>query len=144
MDILRDENFWVCLPLIAWIGVIFYFSSARGSIRRTARFFIPALAFLFPQGDAPALEKYHLVVRKLCHLAGYAILGVFASLFFYHLLVPAAANFWQVWAFVLVLSIAALDEIRQSFYPSRHGSIRDVILDGAGGLTGILLFLIFA
>jgi VanZ family protein len=42
------------------------------------------------------------------------------------------------------LIVAATDEIRQSFYPNRVGSLADVALDCAGGLTMIFLFRIFA
>ena len=91
------------------------------------------------------MEKYHVAVRKLCHLAGYAILGLLASIAIYYLFAPppSAAKFWQAYALGVVLTVAALDEIRQSFYPSRTGSIKDVALDGAGGLLGIILFWIF-
>lgn len=46
-------------------------------------------------------------------------------------------------AVALVLTVAAADEIRQSFSSERIGSLSDVILDCAGGLTAILLFRIF-
>jgi VanZ family protein len=57
---------------------------------------------------------------------------------------PFLAKFWYLFAFVIVLVVAALDEARQSFYEDRVGSLSDVALDGVGGLTAILLFWIFS
>ena len=44
-------------------------------------------------------------------------------------------------AFVLVQLVisASLDEFHQYFVPGRYASIRDVLIDTAGGLTGMLL-----
>lgn len=145
MTFLRDENFWLYLPLIAWIGGIFYLSSNKGSAARTAIYFVPLLKLLFPRcGDARAYHKYHFVVRKLCHFAGYAVLALLTSIAFYNSSLLGAAKFWYVGAFAIVLVVASMDEIRQSFYPDRVGSLSDVALDCLGGLTMILLFQIFA
>ncbi len=145
MSFFREENLWLYLPLIGWIGGIFYLSSSKGSVARTAVYFVPLLNFLFPRGgDARAFNKYHFVVRKLCHFAGYAVLALLASIVFYNSSLLAAAKFWYVGAFAIVLVVASMDEFRQSFYPDRHGSLSDVALDCLGGLTMILLFRIFA
>ena len=144
MAFFGEENLWLYAPLVVWIGGIFYFSSNKGSMRNTLPFFLPALDFLFPRTDAEILRKYYFIVRKLCHFFGYGILALLASLVFYNSSFESAAKFWHVCAFALVLTIAAADEIRQSFSPERVGSFSDVALDCAGGLTAIALFWIFA
>jgi VanZ family protein len=144
MAFFREENLWLYLPLIAWIGGIFYLSSNKGSMSRTAIYFAPLLDFLFPRDDARAFKKHHFVVRKMCHFVGYAVLALLASLVFYNSSLLATAKFWYAGAFAVVLVVASIDEIRQSFYPERVGSLSDVALDCAGGLTMILLFWIFA
>jgi VanZ family protein len=48
-------------------------------------------------------------------------------------------NQWFIAAFGLVLLVASIDETNQSYVASRTGSIYDVLLDCAGGLTMILL-----
>ena len=144
MTFFRNENFWLYLPLIVWIGGIFYLSSNKGSVLRTAVYFAPLLNFLFPRDDAQTFKKHHLVVRKLCHFSGYAVLALLASIVFYNSSLLHPARFWYVCAFAVVLMVASTDEIRQSFYPERVGSLSDVALDCIGGLTMILLFWVFA
>jgi VanZ family protein len=144
MAFFSGENFWLYLPLIVWIGGIFYLSSNKGSISNTSIYFVPALHFLFPQAGGQTLKNYHRVIRKMGHFLGYAILALLASIVFYNSSAIFLAKFWFVYAFGVVLIVAAADEIRQSFYPNRVGSLTDVALDCAGGLTMIILFRIFA
>lgn len=144
MAFFKDENFWLYLPLAAWLSVIFYFSSSRGSIPNASVYYVPVLNFLFPRDDRQAFKKHHVIVRKLTHFAGYAILALLASVVFYNSSLFLPAKFWYICAFAVVLVTASTDEIRQSFYPERVGSLADVILDCAGGLTMIFLFWIFA
>ncbi len=49
-------------------------------------------------------------------------------------------RFWYLFAFLLVVLIASIDETNQSFNAARTGSIYDVLLDASGGLTMIFLF----
>lgn len=144
MNFLRDENLWLYLPLIVWVGIIVYLSSGVNSISQTATFFVPLLKFLFPRADAGKLKNYHVVVRKIGHLAGYAILALLASAAFYNSSAMWAASFWHVCAFAVVLLVAAADEAKQYFDPRRDGSLRDVALDCIGGLAAIFLFWSFA
>lgn len=138
-----DENFWLYLPLIFWIVGIFYLASGKNSIAQTSRVFVPLLNFLFPRGDSKALQNYHVIIRKCGHLAGYAMLALLASIVFYNSSMPSPAKFWYVYAFGVVLIVASLDEIRQSFDPTRVGSFADVALDCIGGMLTIFLFWIF-
>ena len=140
MDFVRNENWWLYFPLILWISGIFYLSSNKGSISNTSRFISPIFHFLFPRANEFQLKKYHHYLRKLCHFFGYGILAVFASLVFYDSSVNLLAKYWQIFAIGTVVIIASADEIKQSFYDSRDGSVYDVMIDSFGGLTMILLF----
>jgi VanZ family protein len=144
MAFFKDENFWLYVPLAAWIGVILFFSSSRGSISNASIYYVPLLNFLFPRDDSRAFKKHHFIVRKLAHFVVYAILALLAAIVFYNSTFVYLSRFWYVCAFVVVLIVAALDEIRQSFYPERVGSISDVVLDCVGGLTMIFAFWLFA
>lgn len=143
MDFFRNENFWLYLPLILWISGIFYLSSNKGSISNTSRFLSPVFAHLFPEKDSDTLRIYHLIFRKLCHFTGYAVLALFAILAYYNSTTIYLANYWHLSAFATVVFIASADEIKQSFYANRVGSVSDVVLDSIGGLTAILLFWFF-
>lgn len=143
MDFFYKENLWLYLPLILWIGGIFYLSSNKGSLSSTSRYLTPLFDSLFPNKDSEKLRTYQIIFRKLCHFGGYAILALFSSLVFYNSTVNFLAAFWYVFAFMTVLIIASADEIKQSFYASRDGSVADVVLDCSGGLTMIFILWLF-
>lgn len=140
MDFFRNENFFLYLPLILWIGGIFYLSSNKGSVAKTSKYVEPILNSLIPDTSEEKLRIYHLCFRKLCHFVGYAILALFASIVFYNSSISVVNKFWYLPAFFVVLIVASADEFKQSFYANRTGSISDVGLDCAGGLTNIFLF----
>jgi VanZ family protein len=95
------------LPVLVWAGVIFAFSS------------IPSLS--------THLGTWDYVLRKLAHMAEYAILAV--------LLVRATGSY--TWAFALTVAYAGTDEFHQTFVRGRHGSPTDVGIDAAGALAGL-------
>ena len=144
MNFFRNEIFWLYLPLIVWIGGVFYLASGRGSMSRTAPFFVTLLRFLFPRRDLNRLQNYHVVIRKFGHFATYATLALLASIVFYNSSLMFAAKFWYACTFAVVFVVASTDEILQRFHPQRVGSLADVVLDCIGGLAMIFLFWIFA
>jgi VanZ family protein len=95
------------LPVLAWAGVIFLFSS------------IPSLS--------SGLGGWDLVLRKLAHMTEYAILAV--------LLVRATGSY--AWAFAFAVAYAASDEFHQTFVRGRHGSPIDAGIDALGALIGL-------
>lgn len=119
------------IGLLAWIGVIFWFSTDSFSSAGTSRFLVPALQFLFPFFSPDQLEIAHAICRKAAHVLGYFILGVLA----WRAISSAPLSL------ALVLAVAAGDEFHQSFVPSRTGTWMDVGYDLVGGMTGLLLML---
>ena len=106
----------------------------------TSRFIRPLLEFLFPNSPEEILVVYHGYIRKLAHVTVYAILGFWAARAFSYSTRNFLHRFWFVFAFLLVVSVASVDETNQSFINSRTGSIYDVALDVAGGAAMILIF----
>ena len=100
--------FVVWLPVLAWAAVVFAFSS------------VPSLG--------TDLGTWDLVLRKLAHLAEYAVLGA--------LLLRACRRPWA--ALALATLYAASDEVHQLFVEGRQGSPLDVGIDALGALAGIL------
>ncbi len=129
-------------PLVLWIGVIFFLSSAFASLSGTSRFIRPILVFLFPEATAETFLLYHGFIRKFAHFAEYAILAFFAARAFYNSSVAALRKFRFSASIILVLFVAAFDEINQAFIPARTGSAGDVLIDAAGGLA-MTAFLVF-
>ena len=100
------------LAVVVWAGVIFAFSS------------VPSLS--------TELGTWDTILRKLAHLAEYAILGA--------LLDRALRRPQLVVAVALAGLYAVTDEVHQLFVEGRHGSPLDVAIDALGALLGVLLW----
>jgi VanZ family protein len=74
------------------------------------------------------LGTWDLILRKIAHFCEYAVLGF--------LLLQATGR--ESLAFVLGALYAASDELHQQFVPGRHAAVRDVVIDAAGVLAGVL------
>ena len=96
-----------------------------------------AVVDLFPL----ELEK---IVRKLAHFSEYLCVGLLS----YSLVLL----WWKgkVWNGRLLIGMqlllsASLDEIHQYFVPGRYAAVKDVVIDCAGGITGMVIIgLVFA
>jgi VanZ family protein len=105
----------------------------------TSRFIGPLLHFLFPSASAETLVALHGYIRKSAHFTGYAILAFLTIRAVTDSSVQAFRNFRFVIAFILVATVAVLDEFNQSLNPSRTGSVLDILLDVSGGVAMILI-----
>jgi VanZ family protein len=99
-------NVWV--PVVLWAALIFALSS------------IPDLG--------TGLGTWDTILRKLAHLAEYAILG--------GLLVRASRS--PTAALLLASTYAVTDELHQTFVTGRHGSPVDWLIDTAGAFLGVV------
>jgi VanZ family protein len=126
------------VPLVLWIGVIFFLSSGQGASGRTSLIIRPILEFLFPNAPEETLVFYHGAIRKCAHFTEYAVLGLLACRAF----LPRFDSrlILAVISLGLVISIASLDEFNQSFNPLRTSSPYDVAIDISGGTVAILLY----
>lgn len=96
------------------------------------------------------IEHMQLPIRKLAHMAEYAILAMLLTLHLgcYALAkgVKAATNSFYLRLFLawLISAVyAATDEIHQLFVDSRNGSFTDVCIDSAGAFLGLFCLWIF-
>jgi VanZ family protein len=125
----RFLTFW--LPPIAWTTVILTASSDVFSSAHTGTWLDHLLRTITGhQFQATTLATANLVIRKCGHVTAYGILGVLNFL-----ALRGERSGWRfVWAIGAVLlasSVASIDEIHQSFIPSRTGRWQDVALDAA-------------
>lgn len=123
------------LPVALWAIVISVLSSDSFSGDHTASLLNPVFEVLLP-GAAPAtIEAAHAVTRKLAHVTEYAVL---ALLVFRALERPGRTTTTvALGALVFCALYASLDEIHQSFVPSRGPSPVDVALDVFGAALGL-------
>ncbi len=86
-------------------------------------------------------DRLHLFIRKAAHFGEFALLGVLlCSTYFAY-----TSGFRDIYIPVSVaLYIPFVDEYLQMLVPSRVASFADIIVDIAGGLTGILLVALIA
>jgi VanZ family protein len=128
-------RYW--LPPLAWMALIWSVSSDIGSSEHSAGTFAWILTLLFPWATAGQVEVAHLAIRKCGHMVEYAIL---AALWFRahragrRLSFTASAR----WALGISVGWAIVDEVHQSFVPSRTASALDVLLDAAGASLVLL------
>ena len=135
----RRGRFIRYAPLFLWVAVVLFASTGNASMSETSRFIRPLLHFLFPSAPEETLIGYHAFVRKCAHFTEYAALAFLSWRAFRHSSVAVLQKFWFAFAFLIVLFVASVDEYNQSFNRARTGSIYDVALDCAGGLTMLAL-----
>lgn len=92
------------------------------------------LIAVIPAGEVDEAEA---VIRKLAHFSEYMSVGL-VSLWIWFLWKEKKLFYSALVLLQLVIS-ASLDEFHQYFVPGRHASVRDVLIDTAGGLTGMLI-----
>jgi VanZ family protein len=109
---LRRLGLW--LPPVAWMAIIFYFSS---------------------QTD-PVPELTTRVWDKLLHVGAYAVLGAsFCRALVGEEMRPSTALLLAV---ILATTYGAVDEVHQSFVPLREPDFADWVVDALGASIGAI------
>ena len=134
------------LMVIGWCIVIFNFSSqtASESSELSGGFISAVCEFIVPQFDgfsgeerAEFVENLQFVVRKSAHFTAYAVLGLLSYFALYD--IKKRKRF--LFSLSFVIFYACTDEFHQYFVEGRSCELRDVLIDTAGGLVGILIAL---
>lgn len=131
-------------PLVAWMGVIFFFSTDRAADANTKPVIGQILGRFLP-GIARRLtpaqrERVDWNLRKSAHVTEYTILALLA----YRAVAFGDPRFRHrnvVVPLLLGVAYAASDEYHQSFYPSRGAKAQDVVYDTLGVLSGVVICL---
>ncbi len=130
---------WYWLPALAWMAIVLAASSDPFSAKNTGEVLRAVLAWIFGHLDLATFGVVHFLVRKSAHFMEYAIL----SALWFRAIRVHLNSLWRVrWALIgliISLSVAILDELHQSFVPSRTGSTHDVLLDFCGATFAQLL-----
>jgi VanZ family protein len=98
------------------------------------------IEFFFPNASPDTFQAIHFIIRKSAHFTVYGILS-FLAIRSFRLSGLAWKSFML--ALVVVLVVASLDELNQSFEPSRTSAISDVFLDLSGGAAVALIVFLF-
>jgi VanZ family protein len=127
------------LPPLAWAAVILSTSNDAFSSLHTGQWLQRLAGLLTHRSLAPGMRDIlNVVVRKGAHVANYGILGALA----FRAVRgdrPSWRLRWAIEAIGFVVCIATIDEIHQSFIPSRTGRWEDVLLDTGGAVAAQLI-----
>lgn len=136
-------KYW--LPLLIWISVIFVGSTNLMSAEHTSRFVVPFLLWLKPGMSPQTIWLILIAARKCAHVTEYAVLSLllWRALRAVPILHKKALTVFGV-VMVGCALFAASDEFHQIFVKSRTPSVRDVLLDIAGAILGLLVGASFA
>jgi VanZ family protein len=151
------KNLLYWLPVILWMGIIFYASSQpyeKQDLRPTitANLDLSIIETLFSNvklhyaGDEISIEALgaahflEFFIRKAAHFFTYFVLGFLMYRALNHYLLNKRLTWLIAW--FMTISYAISDEVHQGFTPNRSPHIEDVMIDATGGLVGILLALI--
>jgi VanZ family protein len=135
-------RYW--LPLLVWLGVIFFGSTDLMSAEHTSRFIVPFLRWLKPDISIETLASIHFVIRKCAHLSEYAILALLllrASIWVINFKCSMPTLYVCVWGTCFLVAIT--DEFHQTFIVSRGASAEDVLIDSIGAMLGLLVGAVF-
>jgi len=135
------NRLWRYVPLVSWIGFIFFASTGAMSASNTSRIIGPLFKWLFPRITEAQLLFVHFSVRKTAHFAEYAVLALLAArAFITSRQGRLLRRGWFIAALALVAVVALLDEYHQSFLTARTGTIWDSLIDISGGAMALLVF----
>lgn len=83
-------------------------------------------------------EKLNLIIRKNAHAFEYCVLAIFVSLILFQFNLQGRKA--VIYIMFICLFYAVLDEFHQIYVPGRTSSVRDVLIDFAGSLIGMLFY----
>ena len=136
---LSRVNPWVWVA--GWMGVIFIFSTDHFSGAQTSRFIGPILKWIMPAISDESIANVQLIVRKIAHLAEYAILSILICRALAKRVAPGPLPLVVLGQSVLIAAAyAAFDEWHQSWTTERYGSVLDVGIDTVGAVLGAAFF----
>lgn len=134
--------------ILCWMGIVFTFSNQIGKTSTNLSSSIASrLVDIIHRNDTELtvkertrlINKYNYNIRKLAHYSIYLVGGIIIFSFVHSLLdkkVKAA-----IISILLGFLYACSDELHQFFISGRDATFRDVLIDTAGVITGVAIYL---
>jgi VanZ family protein len=120
------------------MGIIFLLSHQNGQDSSETSGIILELLKFFGIGPGSSVQgTLSYLIRKSGHFSEYLILAV---LFLRYRKQQGSSGKSVFYALLFVFLYASSDEFHQSFIPGRGPAFSDVLIDTAGGLTGVMLY----
>ncbi len=140
--LLKGRKIWSALPMLLLMGVIFSFSAKTAvESSKSSNVIVDVLMDEHLIGGVAkdpekVRELLSFLVRKSAHMAEFAVLAMLAL--FWLSSFPMTYRRRCILAVLISACYAATDEFHQLFVPGRSGEVRDVLVDTAGAVIGIL------
>ncbi|ABR46681.1 VanZ family protein [Alkaliphilus metalliredigens QYMF] len=134
---------WIAVLL--WMGLIFYLSAQPATQSRevsegVTEIFMQTVERVAPDVAAELdIRMLNYLIRKNAHFFAYLTLGVLVLNGMRRSGVSGIRGI--VIAFFICVLYAISDEVHQLYVPGRSGELRDVLIDSAGAMVGIGLYL---
>ncbi len=129
---------WRLLTL-GWAATIFQLSTATFGISFTAWLLSLTLSLLHLTLSPSAFSTLHYIVRKLAHVAEYAIFSLLLYYCFEESQRAGCRPRPALWSYLGAALYSLTDEFHQSFVPGRTASLADCGIDTAGAGLGMLI-----
>lgn len=132
---------WLLVGL--WMLLIFCFSHQPATQSSGLSTEVTEIILSIVDKVAPSatidLDLFHHIVRKNAHFFVYLILGILVINALRSLKYENIGNYKMIVLAILICALyAASDEIHQLFILGRAGQLKDVLIDSAGAMVGIL------
>lgn len=134
MRVSEQTRAW--LATAAWIALVLWLSSDQFSYTQTGGLFTRLMAVLLPDLDRAHLMLLHGLLRKTAHLVEYGVLGLLAVR---ALLPTVPLRRSALWALLLAVTVALVDEGYQATSAVRTGHPKDVLIDTCGACMGVAI-----
>ncbi len=135
-------GYW--LPPLAWMAMIFYFSTDTFSGDYTGSYLESILTCFNIHLHPATLDRIHFLIRKAAHFTEYGILAGLLFRAFRSGVRDLWRRNWFIGTLVILVSYALLDEFHQTFTATRYGSLIDSAIDVTGGLVILGLIRLYA
>ncbi len=129
-------------PVVLWVCCIFLLSTDAFSSENTSRILERLLRFLSPHISAHDIDIIHYFVRKAAHMIEYCIMSLLLFHSFRNTFNLKGHWHWALYSLIIIVGIAASDELHQWFVESRTSSVIDVGIDITGGMLGLAICLV--
>jgi VanZ family protein len=125
---------WLLVAI--WAAIVWWLGTDLFSVGATSRFLGPLINWLFPSTSPELRFALLMGIRKLAHPSVYAVL---AGLAFRAALLSGVSGLARgaAIALAIAISLAGLDERRQTHSRLRTGAASDVALDAAGASAAL-------
>ena len=150
----RGRVRWLCrvwLPVLLCLAVIARESTNRFSAEYTSGPLRFVFEYIFGHVTPEHWEVVHHILRKTGHFMGYGFTGLaFLRAWLLTWLAPLRLRGIWMWrrvglllGLLCTMTVACMDEIHQTYIPSRTGLMSDAWLDTTGAAAMMLLMLLF-